>query len=154
MLKAIIFLLGDIFGLGMPSGSASLCSKREAAAVRSCRHQDAGCDRIWQRSGVCLASTICSCHASKPPKTPQTTFRPLTGCFETDPETEELKKKKKHRLQRENDGDVGIQPLSTRPVYQLIFGGSSSVFSTLDRNCLYNAVHTPVLHQRVEGSAK
>lgn len=56
-----------------------------------------------------------------------------------------------------DDGDVGFPALSTQLVNQLIFGirrGVLHLFLALDRDSHYNSVHTPVLHQRVEDSAK
>lgn len=50
MLKDIILLLGEIFGLGVSTGSTSLCvsrERREAKLVKRCRNQDVSFDSFW-----------------------------------------------------------------------------------------------------------
>lgn len=64
-----------------------------------------------------------------------------------------------HSLQlSQKYGDVGFpvpQHMARVPTYLWHKEkGSSSVFSSLDRNSHYNAVHTPSRHQQMEDSAK
>lgn len=192
MLKEIVFLFGDIFGLGISSGSTSLLCFKKTRKTHLVRyvHKTGGrvsFDSLWSSYRWIIASTanivkhfycIDTISVSFNKLQLSCTF-PLTlmskakldhfnKCFKDRPwnrikqkmQTKYQSKKKECFLwlQWQNGGDVGFPaPQDTTRVPTYLWHterSSSSVFSSLDRNSHYNAVHTPVLHQQVEDSAK